>query len=65
MEKIKVDVQTPKKAETVSSPVKKCGHWVDGAELKKCSECGYVLHGWAIRQTFKFCPECGVPMTGK
>ena len=65
MEKIKVDVQNKKPVETNVAPAKQGGHWVEGAELKTCSECGYVLHGWAIRQAFKFCPECGVPMTGK
>ena len=27
--------------------------------LKRCEKCGFELHGWAFRQTFRFCPNCG------
>ena len=74
MEKIKVDSKPINDGDIVteSAPVvvssasaKVSGKWIDNVDTKTCSECGYVLHGWAVRQAFGYCPNCGVKMDGK
>ena len=68
MEKIKVDSTIPEEVVTaecepiVEAPAKAVGVWGESAEAKTCSLCGYELHGWAMRQSFKYCPNCGAEM---
>ena len=63
----KIKLETTETVEATEAPKKfaQVGAWIDGVDTKTCGECGYVLHGWAVRQAFKFCPECGVPMMQK
>lgn len=78
VEKIRVDSKAIENGDVVSevitesAPVvvssasaKVGGKWIDKVDTKTCSECGYELHGWAVRREFKYCPECGAPMMAK
>lgn len=51
------------KAEPVKAePVKKINRWIDNEAkgVKACPDCGKEIMGWAYRQSFNYCPWCGV-----
>lgn len=49
------------KGSVVAEPVKH-GHWVQGKESSRCSECNCTLAGQAL---WMYCPNCGAMMDGE
>ena len=47
--------------DTKASKASNVTKWIKDEALatKTCEACGAVMHGWAFREKFAFCPMCG------
>lgn len=58
---VQIEKNAPEKE--VSEKAKKAKWLIDAVKSeKKCDACGAIMHGWAYRQQFNYCPMCGASM---